>query len=93
MLVSEPEKVQIFGFMVIFPLTFTSNTFVPTETDAGLACRLGEGEPGVHAGRRVRGLLDGGAVAGPATADAAVGGRHRGDLRAPLSMRAFKRRI
>lgn len=34
-LVSEPDKVQIFGFMVVFPLTFTSNIFVPTESMPG----------------------------------------------------------
>jgi ABC-type multidrug transport system permease subunit len=27
--VSEPEKVQIFGFVVIFPLTFLSTAFIP----------------------------------------------------------------
>ena len=40
-LVSEPEKVQIFGFMVIFPLTFTSNAFVPTDTMPGWLQALG----------------------------------------------------
>ncbi len=28
-MVDNPEKVQIFGFVVVFPLTFTSNAFVP----------------------------------------------------------------
>lgn len=33
--VDNPEKVQIFGFTVTFPLTFTSNVFVPTDTMPG----------------------------------------------------------
>jgi len=28
--VNEPEKVQVFGFTAIFPLTFASSIFVPT---------------------------------------------------------------
>src|SRR6266536_1880537 len=35
MLVSEPEKVQVFGFTVLFPLTFASSAFVPTSTMPG----------------------------------------------------------
>jgi oleandomycin transport system permease protein len=34
-MVDNPEKVQIFGFVVTFPLTFTSNVFVPTESMLG----------------------------------------------------------
>src|SRR4029453_2418375 len=35
MLVDAPEKVQLFGFVAIFPLTFASNAFVPTATMPG----------------------------------------------------------
>ena len=34
-LVGEPDKVQVFGFVVIFPLTFVSNAFVPMGTMPG----------------------------------------------------------
>ena len=55
MIVASPEKVQIFGFVVLFPLTFTSNAFVPTGVDAGTAAGLGEGQPGHdHRGRAAR---------------------------------------
>ena len=52
MLVSAPEKVQIFGFVLLFPLTFASNAFAPTAVDAGLAAGLGQGQPGDDPGRR-----------------------------------------
>ena len=35
MLAANPEKVQIFGFVVLFPITFTSDAFVPTASMPG----------------------------------------------------------
>jgi oleandomycin transport system permease protein len=35
MLVDEPEKVMMLGFVVVFPLTFASSAFVPTGTMPG----------------------------------------------------------
>ena len=32
---SDPEKVQLFGFTALFPVTFVSNVFVPTDTMPG----------------------------------------------------------
>ncbi|MDV6011752.1 ABC transporter permease [Haloechinothrix sp. LS1_15] len=34
-LAKDPERVQIFGFTALFPLTFVSNVFVPAETMPG----------------------------------------------------------
>jgi len=56
--VGEPEKVQIFGFMVIFPLTFTSNAFVPTETMPGPVRAFAEHQPVTSIVDAIRGLLD-----------------------------------
>src|SRR3546814_16591692 len=35
-LARDPEHVQLFGFTVLFPVTFVSNVFVPAETLAGV---------------------------------------------------------
>ena len=64
-LVDDPEKVQIFGFIVVFPLTFASNAFVPTgQCPAG--CRPGSKvNPVTILADAVRGLLVGSPVGNP----------------------------
>ena len=47
MLVPSPEVVNNASFMVIFPLTFIANTFVPLETLPGAAADLRRLEPGL----------------------------------------------
>ena len=91
-LVSEPDKVQIFGFMVIFPLTFTSNAFVPMSTMPGWLQSWVKVNPVTIVADAVRGLLVSGPVLVPvvqsllwAAAIAAVF--------APLAVRRFKRRV
>lgn len=91
-MVSEPEKVQIFGFMVIFPLTFTSNAFVPTETMPGWLQAWVEVNPVTILADGLRGLLSGAPAAGPvgysllwAAGIAAVF--------APLALARFRRRV
>lgn len=91
-LVSEPDKVQIFGFMVIFPLTFTSNAFVPTETMPSWLQRWVEVNPVTILANALRGLLVGGPVAGPA-AQAMIWAAIILAVFAPLSVRALKRRV
>ncbi|WP_406036987.1 ABC transporter permease [Micromonospora sp. NBC_00898] len=91
-LVSEPDKVQIFGFMVIFPLTFTSNAFVPTETMPSWLQRWVEVNPVTILADALRGLLVGGPVAGPA-AQAMIWAAVILAVFAPLSVRALKRRV
>ncbi|MFC0530064.1 ABC transporter permease [Phytohabitans kaempferiae] len=92
LLASEPEKVQIFAFVVVFPLTFTSNAFVPTNTMPGWLQAWVEINPVTILADAVRGLLSGGAAATYvgqsllwAVAIAAVF--------APLAVRTFKRRV
>ncbi|MFG3696330.1 ABC transporter permease [Micromonospora sp. NPDC047620] len=91
-LVNEPEKVQIFGFMVIFPLTFTSNAFVPTETMPGWLQSWVEVNPVTILADALRGLLVGGPVAVPVVQSlfwAAV----LAAIFAPLAVRGLKRRV
>lgn len=92
LLVSEPEKVQIFGFMVIFPLTFTSNVFVPSEKMPSWLRAWVDVNPVTIVADAVRGLLVSGPVAWPVVqsllwAAAIV------VLFVPLSLRAFSRRV
>ncbi|MER7444945.1 ABC transporter permease [Micromonospora avicenniae] len=91
-LVSEPDKVQIFGFMVIFPLTFTSNAFVPTETMPGWLQSWVEVNPVTILADAIRGLLVSGPVAGPLVRSLiwAVG---IAVVFAPLAVRALRRRV
>jgi oleandomycin transport system permease protein len=92
MLVSTPEKVQIFGFVLLFPLTFASNAFAPTASMPGWLQAWVKVNPVTHLADAARGLMVGGPVAGPvmwslvwAAAIVAVF--------APLSLYVFKRRV
>jgi oleandomycin transport system permease protein len=92
MLAGKPEKVQIFGFAVLFPLTFTSDVFVRTDTLPGVLRSWAEVNPVTLLADAARGLLVSGPVARPvlwsllyAVAMTVVF--------APLAVRAFKRRV
>jgi ABC-2 type transport system permease protein/oleandomycin transport system permease protein len=61
--VSEPEKVQMLGFVLILPLTFASNAFVPTHTMPGWLQAFVEVNPVTILSDAVRGLM----VEGPTT--------------------------
>ncbi|PZF98357.1 ABC transporter permease [Micromonospora deserti] len=91
-LVGEPEKVQIFGFMVIFPLTFTSNAFVPTETMPGWLQAWVEVNPVTILADALRGLLVGGPVAAPVVQSLLWAGVLAA-IFAPLAVRGLKRRV
>jgi oleandomycin transport system permease protein len=91
-MVDNPEKVQIFGFVVTFPLTFTSNAFVPTGTMPGWLQAWVKVNPVTILSDAIRGLLNGTSTAGPvlqsliwAVAITAVF--------APLAVARFKSRI
>ncbi len=91
MLVNEPEKVQIFGFTVIFPLTFASSAFVATATMPGWMQAWVKVNPVTLLTDALRGLMVSGDVARPvfgamawAVAIAVVF--------APLALRAFRSR-
>jgi oleandomycin transport system permease protein len=68
MVVREPRSVQGLGALVMLPLTFGSNVFVPTATLPGWLQAFVTVNPVSKAADAVRGLLTGGPVAGPATA-------------------------
>jgi oleandomycin transport system permease protein len=91
MMVDAPEKVQAFGFVVIFPLTFASNAFVPTATMPHWLQAWVRVNPVTVLTDAMRGLLVSGPVARPvlqslAWAVAMVA------VFAPLALRAFRRR-
>jgi oleandomycin transport system permease protein len=92
MIVSEPEKVMIFGFAVMFPLTFVSNAFVPVDTMPSWLRAWVDVNPVTLVADAVRGLLIGGPVAGPA-AGALLWAAGILVVVAPLAVRAFKRRV
>ncbi|MEU4424593.1 ABC transporter permease [Actinoplanes sp. NPDC024001] len=92
MVVSEPEKVQIFGFVLIFPITFASNAFAPTDTMPGWLQAWVRVNPVSVLADATRGLLNGGPVAGPVT-QSLIWGAILLVIFAPLSIRAFQRRV
>ncbi|TDC83841.1 ABC transporter permease [Actinomadura sp. 7K507] len=90
--VSEPEKVQIFGFVVIFPLSFMSTAFIPSTEGipSGLAWVM-DNSPVTQLVEAMRGLLVGGPVLSHALIALAWGVGFT-LVFAPLSMHAFKKR-
>ncbi len=91
-LASDPEKVQIFGMTALFPITFVSNVFVPVETMPGWLQTIVNVNPVSLLSDAVRGLMVGGPVAGPVAWSLAWSAVILAVF-APLSMRAFKRRV
>lgn len=65
MLAGDVEKVQVFAFVVIFPITFTSSAFVRVDTMPGWLQAWVHVNPVTHLADAFRGLLVGGAVAAP----------------------------
>jgi oleandomycin transport system permease protein len=92
MLVSEPEKVQIFGFVLLFPLTFASNAFAPTETMPGWLQAWVKVNPVSILADAVRALLNGGPVATLVT-QSLIWAVVLLAVFAPLSVWAFRRRV
>ena len=68
MVLREPRSVQGLGALVILPLTFGSNVFVPAATLPGWLQAFVAVNPVSKVADAVRGLLGGGPVAGPVTA-------------------------
>jgi oleandomycin transport system permease protein len=91
-LVTEPEKVQIFGFMVIFPLTFTSNAFVPTGTMPGWLQSWVKVNPVTVLADAIRGLMVSGPIGTPVVKSLlwAVG---IAVVFAPIAVRALRRKV
>ncbi|GAB2626760.1 ABC transporter permease [Streptomyces capparidis] len=92
MVASEPEKVQMFAFVLVMPLTFTSSAFVRTETMPGWLRAWADVNPVSRLSDAFRGLLSGGEVAGPllwSLAWAAV----LAAVFFPLATRAYRARV
>jgi oleandomycin transport system permease protein len=92
LLARDPEHVQLFSFTALFPVTFVSSVFVPTDTMPPWLQTWVRINPVTYLSDAARGMLVGGPVARPtlgsllwAVAIAAVF--------APLSAWAFKRRV
>lgn len=67
MVVTNPRSVQGLSILVIMPLTFGSNVFVPADTMPSWLRAFVEVNPVSKTADAVRGLLTGGPVAAPAT--------------------------
>jgi oleandomycin transport system permease protein len=67
MVVRTPRSVQGLGAIVMLPLTFGSNVFVPASTMPAWLRAFVEINPVTHVADTVRGILTGGPVAGPLT--------------------------
>jgi oleandomycin transport system permease protein len=65
MLVREAGAVQGLGFLVLFPLTFGSTTFVKADTLPGWLQAWVKVNPVTHLNEAVRNLMTGGPLAGP----------------------------
>jgi oleandomycin transport system permease protein len=91
-LAKDPEKVQIFGFTALFPITFVSNVFVKTETMPGWLQAFVKVNPVTLLADACRGLMVGGPVAGPVVGSLLWAGVIIAVF-APLSLWAFKRRV
>jgi oleandomycin transport system permease protein len=92
MLAGDPEKVQIFGFVVLFPLTFTSGAFVQTASMPGWLQAFSKANPVSLLADATRGLLVGGPVAVPALEALAYAAGFVA-LFAPLAVIAFRRKV
>ena len=88
----DPEKVQVFGFTALFPITFVSNVFVQTETMPGWLQAWVKANPVTLLADATRGLLVGGPVAGPAM-KSLMWALAIAVVFAPLAVARFKRRV
>ena len=91
MVAASPEKVQIFGFVVLFPLTFTSDAFVRTDSMPGALQAWVKANPVTLLADATRGLLVSGPVATPLL-QTLLWAAGITAVFAPLAVRAFRRR-
>jgi len=92
MIVANPEKVQIFGFVVLFPLTFTSNAFVRLDSMPGWLQAWAKVNPVTTLSDALRGLFVSGPVGTPVLRSLLWMAAFT-VVFAPLAVRAFKRRV
>ncbi len=92
MLAREPGAVQGIGFLLMFPLTFGSNTFVPASTLPGWLQAWVHVNPVSHLVDATRGLMLGGPVAWP-VAQTLLWAAGILAVFMPLAIRAYKRKV
>jgi oleandomycin transport system permease protein len=90
-LAKEPEKVQVFGFTALFPVTFVSNVFVQTSTMPGWLQPVVKANPVSILSDAARGLIVGGPVATPVL-QSLLWAAGIALVFAPLAVYYFKRR-
>ncbi len=88
----DPEKVQIFGFTALFPVTFVSNVFVQTETMPGWLQPIVKANPVSILSDAARGLMVGGPVAVPVM-QTLMWAALIAVVFAPLAVARFRRRV
>ncbi|WP_199041323.1 ABC transporter permease [Glycomyces salinus] len=91
-LADSEEKVQIYAFVVIMPLTFTSSAFVDVRTMPGVLETWANVNPVTHLADAMRGLLSDGPIAEP-LGWTAVWAVVILVVTAPLAMRAYKKKM
>ena len=87
---SSPEKVQMFAFSTMLPLTFTSSALVNPDTFPGWLRAWARVNPVTHLSDAIRGLLIGGEVAQPALVSLLWAAGFM-VVFAPLAIRVFRR--
>ncbi|MCW6007633.1 ABC transporter permease [Micromonospora sp. CPCC 205371] len=92
LLASDPEKVQIFAFVVIFPLTFTSNAFVPTDTMPGWLQAWVDVNPVTILADATRGLLTG-ATSASLIGQSLLWAAAIAAVFAPIAIRTFRQKV
>ena len=88
----DPEKVQAFGYTFLFPVTFVSNVFAPTESMPGWLQPIVRVNPVSILSEAARGLLVGGPVAVPVM-QSLLWMAGIAAVFAPLAVLFFKRRV
>jgi oleandomycin transport system permease protein len=91
MLVRESGAVQGLGFLILFPITFGSTTFVKADTMPGWLQAWVRVNPVTHLNEAVRNLMVGGPVAGPVAWSVGWAALIL-VIFAPLAVRAYRRK-
>ncbi|WP_030158340.1 ABC transporter permease [Glycomyces sp. NRRL B-16210] len=91
-LADSEEKVQIYAFVVIMPLTFTSSAFVNVNTMPGVLRHWANVNPVTHLADAMRGLLSAGPIAQPLMWTA-VWAAAILVVTAPLAMHAYRKKM
>jgi oleandomycin transport system permease protein len=86
-----PQGVQIYGFLVMFPLVFGSNLLVPSRTMPGWLQAFVQVNPMTYLTSAERGLLTGGPVTAP-TVRSLLWALAILVVFAPLAVRAYRRK-